>query len=81
MRKLEYYGDGAQISQHLQGKQIECFMQDGQWLIIRCTDGHEARVGWQDAAGNQLRGAPFLENLDVKIAIAGIGLGSTLAEL
>jgi hypothetical protein len=48
-------------------------MRDGLYLIIRCTDGHEARIGWQDTHGNQLKGDPFLENLDVKIAVPGAG--------
>ncbi len=53
---------------------------DGTWLILRFTDGHEARIGWQDIRGNQLKGEPFLENLDVKIQIAGANL-SGIAEL
>jgi len=48
-------------------------MRDGQWLIIRFTDGHEARIGWQHS-GNQVLGEPFLENLDARIFIAGAGL-------
>ena len=48
-------------------------MRDGQWLIIRFTDGHEARIGWQHS-GNQVLGEPFLENLDARIFVAGAGL-------
>lgn len=47
---------------------------DGIWLIIRFVDGHEARIGWQDKSGNQLSGEPFLENMDVKIAVIGASL-------
>ena len=61
------------ITSHLQGKTVEAFMMDGTWLILRFTDGHEARIGWQDVHGNQLKGEPFLENLDVRIAIVGAG--------
>jgi len=78
-KKLEYFSTGVQegggwITSHLQGKEIECFMQDGTWLIVRCTDGHEARIGWQDKNGNQLKGSAFLENLDVRVCISGAGL-------
>ena len=55
----------------MQGKTVEWFGQDGTWLVVRFTDGHEARIGWQDASGNQVKGSPFLENLDVRIAISG----------
>lgn len=48
-------------------------MIDGTYLIVRFTDGHEARIGWQDKSGNQLQGEPFLENLDVKIFVQGAG--------
>ena len=77
-RQLATYGHqghlGGWITSHLAGKTIEAFMMDGTWLILRTTDGHEARIGWQDTHGNQLKGEPFLENLDVRIAIAGAGL-------
>jgi hypothetical protein len=62
------------ITSHLAGKTVEWFGIDGTWLIIRFTDGHEARLGWQDVHGNQLKGEPFLENLDVKIQIVGASL-------
>ena len=77
-KQLETFGQqghgGGWITSFLQGRTVECIMEDGQWLILRFTDGHEAKIGWQDAAGNQLRGSPFLENLDVKILVAGAGL-------
>ena len=50
---------------------------DGEWLILRFTDGHEARIGWQDTHGNQLKGEPFLENLDVKVALVGASASVT----
>jgi hypothetical protein len=75
--QLETFGAqgylGGWITTHLQGRTIDCLMRDGLYLIIRCTDGHEARIGWQDTHGNQLKGDPFLENLDVKIAVPGAG--------
>jgi hypothetical protein len=52
---------------------VEAIMRDGQWLILRFTDGHEARIGWQHS-GNQVLGEPFLENLDARIFIPGAGL-------
>jgi len=78
-KRIEYFSTGIQegggwITSHLQGREIESIMEDGQWLIIRCVDGHEVRIGWQDASGNQIKGSPFIENLDVKIFIAGAGL-------
>jgi len=69
--KLAHYGEGAHISNLCSGKTVDYFYKDGQWLLIRFTDGHEARIGWQDAAGNQLKGEPFLENLDVRIQLVG----------
>lgn len=75
--QLETYGEqghgGGWITSFLQGRTIDCMMRDGKWLIIRCTDGHEARIGWQDTSGNQLDGDPFLENMDVKIFVPGAG--------
>ena len=58
----------------MQGRTVDCLLIDGTWLIIRFTDGHEARIGWQDKSGNQIKGEPFLENLDVKIFISGAGM-------
>ena len=79
MRSLGKYSTGVNegpgfITSHLQGRTVESLMIDGTWLIIRFTDGHEARIGWQDTSGNQLKGEPFLENLDVKVFIAGAGM-------
>ena len=62
---------GGWITSHLQGKEIECAMKDGTWLILRTTCGHEYRIGFQDTSGNQLKGEPFIENLDAKIVITG----------
>lgn len=72
---------GGWITSFLQGRVVESIMEDGQWLILRFTDGHEAKIGWQDAAGNQLKGSPFLENLDVKIQIAGAGLSGIAGKM
>lgn len=75
--QLEKYGQqgqgGGWITSHLQGRTVECLMRDGVWLILRFTDGHEARIGWQHS-GNQVLGEPFLENLDARIFVAGAGL-------
>jgi len=75
--QLEVFGEqghyGGWITSALQGKEIECFMQDGTWLILRTTDGHEARIGWADG-DTQLKGAPFLENLDVRIQLPSADL-------
>lgn len=65
------------ITSHLQGRKIESLLIDGTWLIIRFIDGHEARIGWQDKSGNQVRGEPFLENLDVRIVVPGAGFTGT----
>lgn len=75
--QLAKYGEqghlGGWITSHLSGRTIESFLMDGTWLILRFTDGHEARIGWQDTSGNQLKGEPFLENLDVRILVLGAG--------
>ena len=68
---------GGWITTACAGKTVEWFGRDGTWLIIRFTDGHEARIGWQDTAGNQLRGDPFLENLDVRITLPGVAMTGT----
>jgi hypothetical protein len=64
---------GGWINTYVQGRTLECAMKDGQWLILRFTDGHEMKIGWQDASGNQLKGEPFCENMDARIIIAGVG--------
>lgn len=80
LRQLGKFSTGPQegsgwITSHLQGRTIEALMIDGTWLIIRFTDGHEAKIGWQDASGNQVQGEPFLENLDVRVFVAGASIG------
>jgi hypothetical protein len=65
---------GGWITSTCAGKTVESFMMDGTWLILRFTDGHEAKIGWQDKSGNQLQGEPFLENLDVRIMVPGAKL-------
>lgn len=82
MRSLGKYSTGVNqgpgfITSLLGGKTIDCLLIDGTWLIIRCTDGHEARIGWQDIKGNQVNGEPFLENLDVRIQLKGASLSGT----
>lgn len=78
LRSLGKYTCGTHqpgfITSHLQGRTVESLLIDGTWLIIRFTDGHEAKIGWQDTSGNQLSGEPFLENMDVKIAVIGASL-------
>ena len=77
-KQLEKYGSqghlGGWITSHIQGRTLECALMDGEWLILRFIDGHEAKIGWQDASGNQLKGSPFIENLDVNIQLIGAGL-------
>ena len=76
-KQLETFGHqghlGGWITTHLQGRTVECLMKDGEWLIVRFTDGHEAQIGWQDIHGNKLKGEPFLENLNVRIQVKGAG--------
>jgi len=79
MRQLGKYNGPGFITSHLQGRTVESLLIDGTWLIIRFTDGHEARIGWQNKSGNQIKGEPFLENLDVKIQLVGASL-SGIAE-
>lgn len=50
------------ITAHLAGKRIEAFLTDGRQLIVRTTDGHEARIGWVD-------GEPVLLGIDVRILV------------
>ena len=84
-KQLETYGSqghlGGWITTFLQGRTIDCLLRDGSWLLIQCTDGHIAKIGWQDTSGNQLKGDPFLENLDVKIVVAGAGLSGVGSKL
>jgi hypothetical protein len=84
-KQLETYGSqghlGGWITSFCQGRTIDCLLMDGTWLILRFCDGHEARIGWQDASGNQLKGSPFLENLDVRVQLVGAcssGVGGDL---
>ena len=81
MKQLETFGQqghlGGWITSHIQGKTLECALKDDTWLILRFTDGHECRIGWQDTHGNQLKGEPFTENMDVTIALTGAGLIGT----
>ena len=79
MRQLGKYSTGHHegagwITSHLQGRTVEALMIDGEFLILRFTDGHEAKIGWQDKSGNKLMGEPYLQRLDVRIFISGAGL-------
>ena len=76
-KHLENYGGGGFITSHLQGKTIDCALKDGTWLILKTTCGHEYRIGFQDIHGNQLKGEPFVENLDVTVVLIGAGVGAT----
>lgn len=62
------------INSWLQGRTVEGAYKDGTFLIIRTTDGHDFRIGWQDTSGNQLKGEPFMENLDVTVVLKGASL-------
>ena len=73
MNRLEYFGRGGWITSHVAGKTVDHLEKDGIWLILVTTCGHRYRIGWQDN-GNQLKGEPFLENLDVRILIEGAGI-------
>ena len=70
---------GANITAIMQGKVLSHFEKNGLWLIIVATDGTAARVGWvNEDTGKQLRGSPFLHNLDTRVAVpsgnlAGVG--------
>ena len=78
MKQLETFGHqghlGGWITSFLLGKVIDSCLKDGQWLILRTTCGHEAKIGWQDASGNQIKGEPFVENMDVRIFVQGASL-------
>ncbi len=84
-KQLESYGHqghlGGWITSFIQGRTLECALKDGQWLILRFTDGHEVKIGWQDASGNQLKGEPFTERLDCKIQLVGASLTGTAEDL
>ena len=72
---------GGWITSFLQGKVIDACIKDGEWLIIRTTCGHEAKIGWQDTHGNQLKGEPFVENMDVRIFVQGAGFNSKAGDV
>lgn len=79
--RLELYSRGAKISDQLAGKKIESFLKNGEFLLLKFTDGHEAWIGWQDAAGNALKGEPYLERLDATIRLPGLGSDGTVGKL
>lgn len=63
-RRLEKYGEqghgGGWITSYLMGRRIESTRNEGDFLVIRFNDQHEARIGWQDKSGNQITGCPFI---------------------
>ena len=68
--QLEQGSFGENITATMQGKTLSHFEKNGLWLIVVATDGTAARVGWMNEdTGKQLRGAPFLHNLDKRIAV------------
>jgi len=85
MKQLEKYGHqghlGGWITSFVQGKTLECALKDGTFLILQFTDGHEMRIGWQDTHGNQLKGEPFVENLDVNIKLVGASISGVGGEM
>ena len=78
MGQLEKYGHqgfmGGWITSFIEGKTLLRAEKDGIWLILVFTDGHRCRIGWQDTHGNQLKGDPFTENLDVRIELVGASM-------
>ncbi|KKK52697.1 hypothetical protein LCGC14_3102320 [marine sediment metagenome] len=80
-KQLETFGHqghlGGWITSHVQGKTIDRLEKDGLRLYICTTDGHRYPIGWQDIHGNELKGEPFLERLDVNIVLTGAGLTGT----
>ena len=64
------------ISGHVQGKTISGLYIQDEFLVIATTDNHHYRVGWQDKAGNILKGEPFLENLDIKLILPTASINS-----
>jgi len=67
----------APITATMAGKTISHFEQNGLWFYVVATDGTSARIGWMNEdTGKQLRGVPFLHNLDKRIKVpAGVLFG------
>ena len=84
-KALETFGHqghlGGWITSFIEGKTLLRAEKDGTWLILVFTDGHRCRVGWQDTSGNQLKGEPFVENMDVQVQIVGANLSGQAADL
>jgi len=68
---------GAPITAEMAGKKISHFEQNGLFFIVVATDGTAANIGWKNEdTGKQLRGVPFLHNLDMRIKVpAGVLFG------
>lgn len=47
-----------ELSQRLAGREIELIMKSDHVLVIRCTDGVECHIGWEDESGKQVPGEP-----------------------
>lgn len=52
------------ITKLLAGKTVECVLQDGYSLIIRCRDGSQVRIAWVDPKTQQpLQGEPVITSV------------------
>ena len=51
----------TKITPHIAGKTVEVALTDGKDLILRCTDGHEYVIGFENG--------PFLKKTNVRIVI------------
>lgn len=80
-KPLEHYGTGGFITTWLEGRTIDKVLANGAFVVLTFTDGHEAWIGLQDAAGNQVKGEPFLHRLDARIVLAGASGGAKTANL
>ena len=68
--QLERGTFGANITAQMAGKTISHFEKNGLWFMVVATDGTSARIGWMNEdTGKQLRGVPFLHNLDTRIRV------------
>ena len=71
---LETFAGGGWITSFIEGKTLLRAEKDGTWLILVFDCGHRCRIGWQDVKGNQIKGEPFTENLDVRVQLTGASL-------
>lgn len=61
----------SQITTHIAGKVVEAALTDGKDLVIRCTDGHEYVIGFENG--------PFLKKVNVRIVLPMPGAASGAA--